>query len=119
MNGSLTSRRSFLKLSAAVGTLATLTPFALDAAENDSSAPARKRNIKKAIMGGTIGLKGSLVEKYTALKAAGFEGVEPMSHMPQAEVLEALEKSGLQAASVCCSTHWNQTLSDPDPAIRQ
>jgi len=42
-----------------------------------------------------------------------------MSHMDQAEVLRALEATGLKAASVCCSTHWKQPLSDPNPAVRQ
>src|SRR6266508_75420 len=70
-------------------------------------------------MESTIGLQGSLVEKYKALKAAGFEGVEPMSHMNQDDVVKALEESGLKAASVCCSTHWRLTLSHPDPAARE
>src|SRR6266498_535480 len=119
ISGPQTSRRGFLKFSAAVGALTALRPLTLEAAESVSPAPARKRNIKKAIMGATIGLKGSLGEKYQTLKDAGFEGVEPMSHMKQDEVVEALEKSGLKAASVCCSTHWNQTLSHPDPATRE
>ncbi len=119
INGPQTSRRRFLKVSAAAGALAALRPLTLEAAEGVSSAPARKRNIKKAIMGATIGLKGSLGEKYQMLKEAGFEGVEPMSHMKQDEVVEALEISGLKAASVCCSTHWNQTLTHPDPATRE
>src|SRR5439155_24614053 len=50
---------------------------------------------------------------------AGFEGVEPMSHMNQDEVVKALEENGLKAASVCCSTHWNKPVSDPDPAVRE
>ena len=118
MNGSLTSRRGFLKLSAAVSTLAALAPAALKVSESDAAAPIRKRDLRKAIMGATIGLEGSLVEKYKTLKEAGFEGVEPMSHMKQDEVLEALEKSGLKAASVCCATHWNETLSHPNPDTR-
>src|SRR6266487_5215505 len=118
MNGSLTSRRGFLKLSAAVSTLAALAPAALKVSESDAAAPVRKRDLRKAIMGATIGLEGSLVEKYKTLKEAGFEGVEPMSHMKQDEVLEALEKSGLKAASVCCATHWNETLSHPNQDTR-
>ena len=67
----------------------------------------------------TVGLKGSVLEKFKALKEAGFEGVEPMSHMNQDEVVKALEENGLKAASVCCSTHWNKPVSDPDPAVRE
>src|SRR5439155_16748495 len=81
--------------------------------------PEKKRAIKKAVMYATIGLKGSVLEKFQALKAAGFEGVEPMSHLNQDEVVKALEESGLKAASVCCDTHWGKPLSHPDEKIRQ
>src|ERR1051326_5478523 len=63
--------------------------------------------------------RGSVMEKSKAVKAAGFEGVEPMSHMDQDEVLKALEESGLKAASVCCNTHWAKPLSHPDDKVRQ
>src|SRR5258708_4734636 len=79
-------------------------------------APAKKRTIRKAIMYATIGVKGTVLEKMQAVKAAGFEGIEPMSHMNQNEVMAALEATGLKAASVCCSTHWNDTLTHADPA---
>ena len=70
-------------------------------------------------MYGTVGLKGSVLEKFKAIKEAGFEGVEPMSHMDQDEVVKALEETGLKAASVCCNTHWNKPVSDPNPAVRE
>ena len=60
-----------------------------------------------------------MLEQFRAVKAAGFEGVEPMSHMQQDEVLKALEETGLKAASVCCNTHWNKPLSHPDDKVRQ
>ncbi len=82
------------------------------------ATPPKKRNIRKAIMYGTIGLKGSIAEKLRAVKAAGFEGVEPMSHLPQEEMVQALKETGLEAPSVCCATHWNDTLSHPDAAVR-
>ncbi len=67
----------------------------------------------------TISFKGSVLEQFKAVKEAGFEGVEPMSHMSQDEVLKALEESGLKAASVCCSTHWSKPLSHPDEKVRR
>ena len=70
-------------------------------------------------MYGTLTYKGSVLEQFQALKAAGFEGVEPMSHMRQDEVVEAFDKSGLKPASVCCSTHWGKPLSHPDENVRQ
>src|SRR5436190_23993045 len=94
------NRRHFLKLSG--GALATAALGSAGAA----AAPDKKRSIKKAIMYATIGFRGSVMEQFQAVKAAGFEGVEPMSHMKQDDVLRALEENGLKAASVCCATHW-------------
>jgi hexulose-6-phosphate isomerase len=109
-------RRRFLHLTGTALAAAGALPGALAA---EDASPRKKRSIKKAIMGGTIGLKGSLLEKYQAIKAAGFEGVEPMSHMDTKEVVAALDSSGLKAASVCCSTHWNLTLSHPSETTRE
>jgi hexulose-6-phosphate isomerase len=67
----------------------------------------------------TIGFPGSVMEKFQAVKAAGFEGVEPMSHMTQDEVLKALDANKLKAASVCCNTHWGKPLSHPDERMRR
>jgi L-ribulose-5-phosphate 3-epimerase len=131
-------RRDFLKLGGGL-TLAALTPLSTRADE----PPAKKRTIKKAVMYATIGvkgavpewfhgqcdmhswlarsigLKGQVLQRFEALKAAGFEGVEPMSHMNQEEVFEALDLTGLKAASVCCNTHWSQPLSHPDEKVRR
>jgi hexulose-6-phosphate isomerase len=112
MNTSI-ARREFLKQTAVAVTAASFAPT-LAAAES----PGKKRPIKKAMMYGTIGYKGTVLEKFKALKEAGFDGVEPNSHMNQEEVLKAFEVTGLKAASVCCSTHWGKPLSDPDPAVR-
>jgi hexulose-6-phosphate isomerase len=67
----------------------------------------------------TIGMKGSVLEKFRAMKEAGFEGVEPMGGMDRDEVLAAFKATGLQAASVCCHTHWVKPLSAPDEATRK
>lgn len=104
------NRRDFVKLTGSAAAFAAISPAAL-------AAPA-KREIKKAIMYGTIGFKGSVMEKLKAVKVAGFEGVEPMSHMDQDEVMRALDETGLKAASVCCNTHWGKPLSHPDAAVR-
>ena len=105
-------RRDFLKLG---GTAAVAAAVGRAAAEE----PAKKRSLRKAIMYATIGFPGSVLEKFKAVKAAGFEGVEPMSHMKQDEVLKALEATGLKAASVCCDTHWGKPLSHPDAKVRR
>jgi L-ribulose-5-phosphate 3-epimerase len=104
------NRRSFLKTTMAGAAAAAFAPVA-------SAAP--KRNLRKAIMYSTIGVKGSVLEKFQAMKEAGFEGVEPMGGMNRDEVLTAFKETGLQAASVCDHIHWVKTLSAPDEATRK
>ena len=104
------SRRQFL--ATATATALALAPHALFAAD-------KQREIKKAIMWGTVGVKGSVLEKMQQVKAAGFVGVEPNGGMDRAEVVAALKETGLKAASVCCHTHWAKPLSAPDEATRK
>jgi hexulose-6-phosphate isomerase len=105
------NRRDFLKLGG--GTVAAALSVTVAGAE------PKKRKLRKAIMYGTLTFKGSVLEQFKAVKAAGFEGVEPMSHMNRDEVLKAFEESGLKAASVCCNTHWAKPLSHPDERVRR
>jgi len=104
------NRRSFLTIAIA-GTAAAAFRTSVSAAPN--------RKLRKAIMFSTIGVKGSVLEKCRVMKEAGFEGVEPMGGMDREEVLAALKETGLQAASVCCHTHWQKPLSAPDEATRK
>lgn len=108
----MTSRRTFLQST----TLAALSGIAMSCPAQ--TAP-KARQLKKAIMLGTLGMKGTLLERLQAAKDAGYEGVEPQGGMNQQEVLDVLGKTGLQAASVCCHTHWKQTLTHPDEKIRE
>jgi hexulose-6-phosphate isomerase len=105
-------RRAFLKLSAGVVTAAGASPFS-------SSGAAPKRDLRKAIMYSTIGVKGAVLDKFKAMKAAGFAGVEPLGAMNRDEVIAALNETGLQAASVCDHIHWVKPLSAPDEATRK
>jgi hexulose-6-phosphate isomerase len=112
-----TSRRSFLQQAGLVAGSVALGPWLAGGCAS-SRTEARPRKLKKAIMYATIGYKGSVLEKFRAVKAAGFEGVEAMSHMNQDEVVRAYAETGLKCASVCCATHWNKTLSHPDEKVR-
>jgi len=103
-------RRSFLQLSAGAVAAAAFLP---------ASHSATKRNLRKAIMYSTIGVKGSVLEKFKAMKEAGFDGVEPMGAMNREEVVAALKETGLKAASVCDHIHWVKPLSAPDEATRK
>lgn len=103
------NRRAFL-------THATLA--SAGAAFAQTAAP--KRKLRKAMMMGTVRMKNaSLLEKFQAVKAAGFEGVEPQGGLNHQEVIAALGQTGLECASVCCHTHWKQTLTHPDAATRK
>jgi L-ribulose-5-phosphate 3-epimerase len=104
------NRRLFLTITLGGAAATFLAP-------STSAAPNRK--LRKAIMHSTIGVKGSVLEKYRVMKEAGFEGVEPMGGMNRDEVLAALKETGLQAASVCCHTHWQKPLSAPDEPTRK
>jgi L-ribulose-5-phosphate 3-epimerase len=111
-------RREFLKKSAGTVALAALAPAGLVLGEARAESRAAKRPIRKAIMWGTVGVKGSVLEKMKAVKAAGFEGVEMNSHMDQVEVVQARDETGLFIPSVCGAQHWDKPLSHPDPKVR-
>ena len=104
------NRRAFLKITASAATAAAFVP---------ASHAAPKRDLRKAIMYSTIGVKGTPLEKFRAMKEARFEGVEPMGAMNRDDVIAALKETGLKAASVCCHTHWVKPLSAPDEATRK
>lgn len=116
-------RRNFIKKAIVGAGVLSLSSF-----ENDVLAKGKitgnltqriSTNFKKSIMWDTIGIEGSIPDKCKAVKAAGYDGVEPMSHMNREEVIDALKATGLLASSVCCSTHWGKPLSHPDASVRQ
>jgi L-ribulose-5-phosphate 3-epimerase len=111
-------RRDFLKASASALALAASAPGAFAAESNQPETAAPKRAVKPAIMWATVGVKGSVLEKMKAVKEAGFEGTEMMSHMDQDEVLRARDATGLTIPSVCGRDHWEKPLSHPDPKVR-
>jgi L-ribulose-5-phosphate 3-epimerase len=113
------NRREFLKNGAGALALAALTPTRLTAAEANTEPAHSKRPIRKAIMWGTVGIKGSILEKMKAVKEAGFEGVEMNSHMDQEEVIRARDQVGLVIPSVCGAHHWDKPLSHPDAKVRE
>jgi hexulose-6-phosphate isomerase len=75
--------------------------------------------LKKGIMWGSNGVGESIMEKFRSAKAAGFDGIEAMSHLNRDEVLKAIDATGLPVPSVCDALHWKYLLSDPDPKVRQ
>jgi len=76
--------------------------------------------IKKAVKIGMVKVPGTLLEKFQAVKAIGYDGIEldSPSKLSLDEVIEARDKSGLTIHGVVDSVHWNQTLSSADAAVR-
>ena len=109
------NRRTFLSSTAALAA-GSLISHAQD-------APAKKRRkLKKAVnLGMARGVKGSVTDKFKAIRAAGFDGIE--LHLPGDltvdEILEAKAASGLEVAGIICTPHWAFPLSSPDPAKRE
>jgi len=107
-------RREFARNTIAASFGVMTTPY-LGIAQSEKS-PAR--SIKKGIMWGNIGVGTSIMEKFQAAKAAGFDGVEVYSHLNREEVLAAAKQTGMVIPSVCGSLHGKYSLSDPDPKVR-
>ena len=107
-------RREFTKKSLMTAALLSSSPLLTGLS---GSEPIRQ--IKKGIMWGTIGVGETVAAKFEAVKEAGFDGVEVMSHMNRDEVIDAAGRTGLEIPSVCNALHWEYPLSHPDPAVRQ
>ena len=107
-------RRTFLQ-TAAKATAASL--LATRATTSFAVEPQARRWRKAFMLGGLK--KGSPLATFRLLKEAGFEGVELISpnELDRREVLEARDKTGLVIHGVSGSRHWQDTLSDPDPAV--
>ena len=114
-------RRNFIKQTATAAGALSL-PFIGNGAfaatrSSVADAAGQTSGFKKSIMWGTVGLQGSVADKCKAIKAAGFDGIEPNSHMNRSEVIDAMKANGLTASSVCSA--GGRSLSDPDAAARQ
>jgi len=108
-------RREFARNTVAAALGVAAAPYA----GFGQAAVSNARTIKKGIMWGNIGFGTSILEKFQAAKAAGFDGVEPMSHLNREEVLKAARETGMVIPSVCGSLHGKYSLSDPDPKVRE
>ena len=106
------NRRSFL-YTAVAAVAATAAGTAAD--------PPKKRRLKKALNLGMVKVEGSVLERFQAVKDAGFDGIE--LNRPDAiaidELLKARDTAALPVAGVICSTHWGKPLTHPDPAVRE
>src|SRR2546425_10551308 len=77
-----------------------------------------RRDLKKGYMLNTFpGKELPVMEKFKIIKAAGFDGVEPPSHLEPEEVLRARDETGLSIPSVSCGQQ-SRPLSHPDASKR-
>ncbi|MBQ0006259.1 MAG: TIM barrel protein [Alistipes sp.] len=122
-------RRDFLKYSAMTAGAISLAPSCMSSnskKQSDDIGPDLESTtlenpvpMKKSIMWGTVSLKNlSFADACRIVKAAGYDGIEPGSHMDRAEVIDGMAAVGLTASSVCNSQHWNLLLSSPDASVR-
>lgn len=113
-NNNEMNRRQFTKQAGLASAMIAAAPLA---GFTGITAP-QTRKIGKGIMWGSIGYGTSIMDKFLAAKEAGFEGVEPNSHLDRSEVLKARDATGLKTPSVCGSQHWKAPLSHADPNVR-
>jgi L-ribulose-5-phosphate 3-epimerase len=108
------TRRSFLKTTSAA--LAFASPFT-SALAADANGPW----LKKAVKYSMIQSKGSVLEKFELAKRCGFLGLEmdSPSNVDPKEAVAARDKTGVVIHGTIDSIHWNQRLSDPNPAVRE
>jgi len=109
------NRRQFTRKAAIASAFFSAVPIAGFPAW---ASPARTP-LKKGIMWGSIGVGKTIMERFLAAKAAGFDGVETDSHLDRSEVIKASQETNMKVHSVCDSKHWNLLLSSPDPSIRE
>ena len=109
-------RRTFVKKTS-LGAFAMGAVPSLSNIDFVESKPLHKKSLKW----GMIKEEGSVLEKFELIKSLGFDGIEldTPDDLNDDEVLEAKDKSGLEIPGLVNSVHWKQTLSDPDPSVRQ
>ena len=113
------SRRQFLHTSAAAAA-ALAGATAVPAAQVSQKAKRAAPRLRKAIKFDMIRVDGSVEKKFELIKSLGFEGVEINSPggVNRDEALAAKKKTGIEIHGTIDSVHWEQRLSDPDPAVR-
>jgi hexulose-6-phosphate isomerase len=87
----------------------------------DAASPPARPKLRKAVKYDMIKLDGPVEKKFELIKSIGFEGVEidSPSGVNRQEAVDAKKKTGIEIHGVIDSVHWNQRLSDPDPAVRE
>ncbi len=103
------------------GTVPGFTMGASSRVTTRSPSRTSMPGISKAVKYDMVHAEGSVRDKFMLLSELGFDGVEMGSpnDLVQEEVVAASHAVGLPIHGVVDMVHWNKTLSDPDPAIRE
>ncbi len=118
------SRREFFQAtatSAAAGAMLTGAGSILagPVAALTSEGDGLKGRLWKTLKIGMVQVPGTLTEKFKAVKAAGFDGVEmDAPGMNVAETIKAIAESGLPVDGTVNSTHWDIRHTNADAAVR-
>jgi L-ribulose-5-phosphate 3-epimerase len=114
-------RRDFLKTAGAAVAAAGVAQMGAFGFAADKAPATKTAGMKKAVKYGMIQAGDTVKEKFQLLKDLGFDGVEmdSPSKLDRDEVLRARDEVGLPIHGVVDSVHWRDTLSHPDPAVRQ
>ncbi len=108
LNSATIHRRSFLRTAAA---LAASSPLAQLAAQSEGSSLP----IYKTLKIGMVKTGGTLVDRFRAVKQAGFDGIEMDSPgMDVEQTQHAIAETGLPVDGTVCSTHWSIRHTSPD-----
>ena len=120
------NRRHFLGTLGAVsggaaGLAGVLPDFAASAWPQGDAQTTASPAISMAVKYGMVETEGSVGDKFALLAELGFDGVEMGSpnDLSQEEVVAASRAASLPIHGVVDMEHWDKTLSDPDPAIRE
>ncbi len=123
------SRRSFLQTTGMALAASTMTSSItgavasgfspLSAVSSEAVPHALKGRLYKTLKIGMVKVPGTLTEKFRAVKAAGFDGIEmDAPGMDVEETKKAIAESGLPVDGTVNSTHWQIRHTDADAAVR-
>ena len=118
------SRRGFLQstaLAAAAGSIlgGTSSVLAAPVTALALEGDGLKGRLWKTLKIGMVKVPGTLTEKFKAVKAAGFDGIEMNAPgMDVDETIQAIAESGLRVDGTVNSTHWDIRHTHADPAVR-
>ena len=118
------SRRGFLQstaLAAAAGSIlgGTCSVLAAPVTALAVEGDGLKGRLWKTLKIGMVKVPGTLTEKFKAVKAAGFDGIEMNAPgMNVDETIQAIAESGLPVDGTVNSTHWDIRHTNADATVR-